>query len=75
MLDRTGCRDILRPMKDVVLAGGLGTRLLPPTKITNKHLLPVYDRTRGCRQDAAFSFETYARAGALARELRLRSSS
>jgi len=27
-----------------VLAGGLGTRLLPLTKITNKHLLPVYDR-------------------------------
>jgi glucose-1-phosphate thymidylyltransferase len=31
-------------MKGVVLAGGLGTRLLPLTKITNKHLLPVYDR-------------------------------
>lgn len=31
-------------MKGVVLAGGLGTRLLPLTKVTNKHLLPVYDR-------------------------------
>ena len=31
-------------MKGVVLAGGLGTRLAPLTKITNKHLLPVYDR-------------------------------
>src|SRR4030066_2111539 len=31
-------------MRGVVLAGGLGTRLLPLTKITNKHLLPVYDR-------------------------------
>src|SRR5213593_4898027 len=31
-------------MKGVVLAGGLGTRLHPLTKITNKHLLPVYDR-------------------------------
>jgi len=28
----------------IVLAGGLGTRLSPLTKVTNKHLLPVYDR-------------------------------
>jgi glucose-1-phosphate thymidylyltransferase len=31
-------------MKGVVLAGGLGSRLYPLTKITNKHLLPVYNR-------------------------------
>src|SRR5689334_12662966 len=31
-------------MKGIVLAGGTGSRLSPLTKITNKHLLPVYDR-------------------------------
>src|SRR5262245_37634120 len=31
-------------MKGIVLAGGLGSRLYPLTKITNKHLLPVYNR-------------------------------
>jgi glucose-1-phosphate thymidylyltransferase len=31
-------------VKGVVLAGGLGSRLMPMTRVTNKHLLPVYDR-------------------------------
>ncbi|HMO17492.1 MAG TPA: sugar phosphate nucleotidyltransferase [Oligoflexia bacterium] len=32
------------PLKGIVLAGGLGSRLQPCTFVTNKHLLPVYDQ-------------------------------
>ncbi len=45
-------------MKGVVLAGGLGTRLYPLTKVTNKHLLPVYDRPM-----VTYPIECLVRAG------------
>ncbi len=34
--------------KGVILAGGMGTRLAPLTKVTNKHLLPVYNKPMVC---------------------------
>jgi glucose-1-phosphate thymidylyltransferase len=45
-------------VKGVVLAGGLGARLRPLTKVTNKHLLPVYDRPM-----VYYPLQTLARAG------------
>jgi glucose-1-phosphate thymidylyltransferase len=45
-------------IKGVVLAGGLGSRLRPLTKVTNKHLLPVYDRPM-----IHYPIETLRRAG------------
>ncbi len=45
-------------MKGVVLAGGLGTRLSPLTKITNKHLLPIYNKPMIC-----YPIQTLVEAG------------
>lgn len=45
-------------MKGVILAGGLGSRLYPLTKVTNKHLLPVYDRPM-----IYYPIQTLVRAG------------
>ena len=45
-------------MKGVVLAGGEGTRLHPLTRITNKHLLPIYDRPM-----VAYAIEALVKAG------------
>ena len=46
------------PLKGVILAGGRGTRLHPLTRITNKHLLPIYDRPM-----VTYAIEALVKAG------------
>ena len=46
------------PLKGVILAGGTGSRLHPLTRITNKHLLPIYDRPM-----VTYAIEALVRAG------------
>jgi len=45
-------------LKGVILAGGTGSRLHPLTQITNKHLLPIYDRPM-----ISWSIEALVKAG------------
>ena len=45
-------------MKGIILAGGYGTRLKPLTNVTNKHLLPVYNKPMIC-----YPLEAMVRAG------------
>jgi glucose-1-phosphate thymidylyltransferase len=45
-------------VKGVILAGGTGSRLDPLTRITNKHLLPIYDRPM-----VSYAIEALVRAG------------
>lgn len=58
MQDGNAAYDGSPPLKGVVLAGGLGTRFLPVTKVVNKHLLDVYDEPM-----IFYPIRTLARAG------------
>lgn len=48
----------MRGLRGVILAGGTGSRLYPLTRITNKHLLPIYDQPMVC-----YAIEALVKAG------------
>lgn len=54
----TGPASDVPAIKGVILAGGTGSRLFPLTTITNKHLLPIYDRPM-----VSYAVEALVRAG------------
>jgi glucose-1-phosphate thymidylyltransferase len=53
-----GFRYHVGALKGVILAGGTGSRLYPLTRITNKHLLPIYDRPM-----ISYAIEALVKAG------------
>src|SRR5439155_4476875 len=55
---RSDLRYHVGALKGVILAGGTGSRLYPLTRITNKHLLPIYDRPM-----VSYAIEALVRAG------------
>ncbi len=50
-------------MRGVILAGGFGSRMMPSSKVINKHLLPVYSNKQGAIPMLYFPVNTLVRSG------------